>query len=262
MTYAIRRDNGDVLYFDAITNVSETYTSSISKHPLASGSYISDHTTRDNKRFSLKAVLSDADFNLNRPDDYIASDNPSSTGKTKQFVNDTQTNVPVQITNTAAKWRSFLPEVVSQFTASTIPTVEVTEQTKVKTAAAVRLDLIAMHEAKENFTLVEFNGNTIARQWSNIVMTSLSFSEDAESGLGLFPSIEMEQATYTSVRNVKVKATPNKGRKTGETSKIPKKPGDDAQNEPTDNSLKSSLARLDAEIQRELDELAKMMKTQ
>ena len=233
MTYAIKRDNGDVLYFDAITNVSESYTAQLSKHPLASGAFIVDHVTKDNKKFSLRAVLSDADFNLNRPNERGASD--------KQFVNDTQTAVPVKISSTAAKWRSFLPEVVSQFTASTIPTVTVTEQTKIKTAAAVRLDLISMHEEKESFTLVEFNDNITARSWDNIFMTSLTFSEDAESGLGLFPSIEMEQATFTNIQNVKVKITPNKGRKTGEVTKTETKKGDDAEIEPTANANRSAL---------------------
>lgn len=249
MTYAIKRNNGDVLYFDAITSATETYTSQITKHPLASGAFISDHTIKDNKKFSLRAVLSDADFNLNRPTDYYTNLNTVGlvqgqvsypTGQSKQFVNDTQTTVPVSISNTAAKWRSFLPEVVSQFTASTIPTVTVTEQTKVKTAAAVRLDLIAMHEKSESFTLMEFNDNTMSRHWENIIMIGLSFAEDAESGLGLFPTIDMEQATYTNVQNVKVKITPNKGRKTGEVTKTNTKPGDDAEVEPTEAANKSA----------------------
>lgn len=256
MTYAIRRANGDVLYFDAITNIEETYTAQITKHPLSSGSFISDHTITDNKKFSLKAILSDADFNYNRPNieyntvlDTIGLQQQEVSfpvGNKKQFVNDTETTVPVKITNEGAKWRSFLPEVVSQFTANTIPTVIVTAQTKAKTAQAVRSDLIDMHERKESFTLVEYNGSLIARSWSNVSMTSLSFAEDADTGLGLFPNIQMEQATYTDVENVaiKIKTVPNKGRKTGTTTKTGTKPGDDAANQPTANAKKSSAAKI------------------
>lgn len=241
MTYAIRRNNGDVLYFDAITHMEEQYTAQITKHPLARGAYISDHTITDNKKFTLKAVLSDADFNLHRPTDdgwHSVSD--------KQFVNDTETQVPVKIKNEGAKWRSFLPEVVSQFTASTIPTVTVTPQSKVKTAHAVRFDLIDMFEKKESFTLVEYNSNLIARSWPNISFCGLSFAEDPESGEGLFPDMQMEQATYTDVENVivKIKTVPNKGRKTGDTKKTDTKPGDDAANQPTANAKKSSAAKL------------------
>ncbi|QYW06630.1 hypothetical protein uav_099 [Pseudomonas phage UAVern] len=241
MTYAIRRNNGDVLYFDAITNVEEQYNAQITKHPLASGAYISDHTITDNKKFTLRAVLSDADFNLNRP-----SEEGWKSVSDKQFVNNTETQVPVKITNTGAKWRSFLPEVVSQFTASTIPTVVVTPQSKVKTAHAVRFDLIDMFEKKESFTLVEYNSNLVSRSWPNISFCSLSFAEDADSGEGLYPNMQMEQATYTNVENVliKIKKTPNKGRKTGETTKKPTKPGDDAATEPTKNAKKSASARI------------------
>lgn len=240
MTYAIRRGNGDVLYFDAVTSIEEIYTAQITKHPLASGSFISDHTINDNKRFSLKAVLSDADFNLNRP-----SEDGFTNVSDKQFVNNTETQIPVKIVNEGAKWRSFLPEIVSQFTSNTIPTVIVTAQSKVKTSQAVRFDLIDMFDKKESFTLVEYNANLIARSWDNITMTGLSFAEDADTGQGLFPCIEMEQAVYTDVENVaiKIKTTPNKGRKTGTTTKTPTQPGDNAAVEPTNNSKKTSAAK-------------------
>lgn len=241
MTYAIRRNNGDVLYFDAITNFEEQYNAQITKHPLASGSFISDHTITDNKKFTLKAVLSDADFNLHRP-----SDEGWVSVTDKQFTNNTQTDVPVKITNEGAKWRSFLPEVVSQFTAATIPTVTVTPQSKVKTAHAVRFDLLTMFEEKESFTLLEYNTNLVSRLWADVSFTSLSFAEDADTGEGLFPTMAMEQAVYTDVENVriKIKTTPNKGRKTGTTTKTPTKPGDDAGSQPTENAKKSGAARI------------------
>ena len=242
MTYAIRRSNGDVLYFDAITNVEETYTATVTKHPIASGAFISDHTIIDNSKFTLRGVLSDADFNLNRP----SEEGEWRSVTDKQFVNNTATKTPVKVTNEGAKWRSFLPEVVSQFTASTIPTVTVTAQTKVKSAHAVRFDLIDMFEKKEPFTLVEYNTNLIARSWSNVIFTNLSFAEDADTGFGLFPNMQMEQVKYTDVENVliKVKTTPNKGRKTGTTTKKPTASGDNASTEPTKNSEKTAAAAL------------------
>jgi hypothetical protein len=256
MTYAIRRENGDVLYFDAIMNVEEQYTATVTKHPIASGAFISDHTIIDNNKFNLKAVLSDADFNLNRPQrdyytnlDTIGLAQSSVTfpvGQPKQFVNNTETQIPVKIVNNGAKWRSFLPEVVSQFTANTIPTVIVTPQSKVKTANAVRFEMLDMFQKKEAFTLVEYNGNLIARSWANVIFTNISFAEDADTGLGLYPIMQMEQVMFTNVENVqiKMKTTPNKGRKTGVTTKKPEQAGDNATTTPTNNAEKTAAAAL------------------
>ena len=73
MTYAIKRNNGDILWFDAIEGFEETYSSSVTKHPIATGSLVSDHVVKDNPVLNLRGILSDADFNFNRPqlgDDY------------------------------------------------------------------------------------------------------------------------------------------------------------------------------------------------
>lgn len=233
MTYAIRRQNGDVLWFDAITEVAEDYTATVSKHPLSTGSFVSDHTTVDNKKFNIRGILSDADFNLNRP-----NDEGWRSVSEKQYTNDTQTAKIVVIKQEGAKWRSFLPEVVSQFTANTIPTVTVIPQSKVKTAHAVRLDLIALLENREAFTLVEYNTNLVARAWGNVVMTGLSFAEDPETGEGLFPVMQMEQVVYTDQLAISVAVRNNKGRQNGVKVKKPTAPGEDAANGKTSNAGK------------------------
>lgn len=235
MTYAIRRQNGDVLWFDAITDVTEDYIATISKHPLSTGSFVSDHTTVDNKKFNIRAVLSDADFNLNRP-----SEEGWRNISDKQYTNDTQTAKTVVIKQEGAKWRSFLPEVVSQFTANTTPVVTVTPQSKVKTAHAVRLDLIGLLEDRESFALVEYNTNLVARSWDNVVMTGLSFTEDPETGEGLFPVMQMEQVVYTDQLAISIVVRNNKGRQEGVKKSRNSSPSDDASKSKTYNAGKSA----------------------
>lgn len=266
--YALRRANGDVLYFDAVTNIEEQYTSTVTKHPIATGAFISDHTIRDNKKFTLSAVLSDADFNLDRPQ--LGSDSNKLVEQTgefvldpetgfyerrtvprsqkKQYQNNTPTTTTISIeTGTTGTWQSFLPETISQFTKNNIPTVVVTPQSKVKTALAVRDELVAMWETKEVFTILEYGeDNVISRFWESCVFTRLSFAQDADTGLGLFPNMSIEQVTYTDVENVpiQVRKVNNKGRKSGTTTKTETQAGDDAQNEPTQKSKQSALNRL------------------
>lgn len=270
--YAFRRANGDVLYFDAVTAIEEMYTSTVTKHPIATGAFVSDHTIRDNKKFTLAAVLSDADFNLERPtlsgmimgtpdkrlledpyDDVAGSYQINeSTGfyewrTNKQYQNNTPTRTTVQIEQTATgTWTQFLPETISQFTKNNIPTVTVTQQSKAKTAQAVRDELVSMWENKEAFTLLEYENNIVKRFWENVLFTKLSFAQDADTGLGLFPNMSLEQVVYTDIEKVpiQIRKVNNKGRKSGTTTKTDTVEGDDAQNEPTAKSKQSALNRL------------------
>lgn len=244
MTIAILRESGDVLWFDAITKFDEKYSATVTKHPVATGGVISDHTIVDNDKFSFSGILSDADFNLSRPQigrDFTDSDVAS--GVQKQFVNNTQTATPVSIVSTAApKFQRFLPETVSQFTTSKIPEVVVTPQPKVKSSVKVRQELIDMLHNKESFTLLDLNTNIISRRFSNCVMTSLSFTEDPNTGEGLFPVIEVERVNYVDIAkiDIAIRSVPSKGRKTGEVTTTETKEGDDPATEPTDNSKKTT----------------------
>ncbi|QNO00515.1 hypothetical protein phiPsa347_077 [Pseudomonas phage phiPsa347] len=60
MSIVIRRNNGDILWFDAITQYDVNYTATVTKHPVASGGFISDHTTTDNVILNISGILSDA----------------------------------------------------------------------------------------------------------------------------------------------------------------------------------------------------------
>lgn len=253
MTIAIRRDNGDILWFDAIEGFDEALSSTVTKHPVATGGFVADHVTKDNPRFNLKGILSDADFNYNRPLlDYNTTvttvgsqqeivEFPSVTRK--QFVNNTPTNSPVSINSNVNVFKSFLPESIAQFTQTSIPQVIVTEQPKVKSASAVRLDLVHMRESKETFTLVDFEDNLIRRSWPSCVFTNLSFSETPDGGdaRALFPIMEIEQVVFTTVENVRIKLKPiNKGRQPGKASNRPEEVGDRAKTESTNLSAQTS----------------------
>lgn len=260
MTIAIRRANGDILWFDAIEGFDESLTSTVTKHPIATGAFVTDHTTKDNPRFTLRGILSDADFNYNRPQLADYNTNLNSIGlqqegvffptAQKQYVNNTPTNSPVAINSNTNTFAKFLPDSVAQYTATSIPEVVVTEQPKVKSASAVRLDLVHMWEMKETFALIDFETNLVRRQWSNCVFTSLSFSETPDGGdsQALFPVMEIEQVTFTEVENIRIKIrqTSNKGRQQGDKSNRDTKEGDQAKVESTMLSKQSSSQLLNA----------------
>lgn len=252
--FAIMRANKEVIFFDAITHLTETYAGSVTKHPLSNGSLITDHTIIENPKFTVNCVLSDADFNISRPTlsgggegapDQRLLDNPYTPGvfsydsnayKQKQYQNNTQVVYPVTI-NQGSSISKILPEVIAQFTKDTIPEAYVTPQEKAKSAKAVKQNLIDMWRGREVFTFLEFSDSIIPRTYPNCVFTNVGFKEDATTGDGIFPELAFEQVTFATTKNISVSI--NKGRKNG---KFKSKPGkDNVANAPSSYSSKSVL---------------------
>lgn len=219
MTIAIKRTNGDLIWFDAVVGFGRQFSGSVSKHPLETGSVITDHTTIDNEIITLNGVLSDADFNLNRP--LIDSQQAMTYGlQNKQFVNNTPVtsrdasgtplyqNVTIDEGNNLAR---FLPESIGQFFGTNKPTVEVTAPEKVKLALTVADDLIAMHKNREEFELINFGDDKKIREiFSNCVMTGLNFSEDPDSGTAVYPNMVIERVKYATSTSVRVRTRVSK----------------------------------------------------
>ncbi|MDQ0739669.1 phage baseplate protein [Pseudomonas sp. W4I3] len=242
----------DVIYFDAITRISESYSSVVSKHPLSNGSLITDHTMRENPKYSISAVLSDADFNISRPstlgampafafntgDDVSVDANGSYKPRDKQYKNSTQVVTPVQI-STVGSINKLLPEVIAQFTKDTIPTVVVTPQEKSKTSRAVKRQLISMWENAEQFQVIELLDGLPIGSYGPCVFTSIVFEENEQTGEGIFPEMTFEKVAYANTKNVSVSVGVNKGRQNGKSKTKAGK--DDVANAPSSYAGKSVL---------------------
>ncbi|MNF38533.1 hypothetical protein D3C85_584990 [compost metagenome] len=212
MTVAIKRENGDLIWFDAVLSFGRQFSGSVSKHPLEDGAVITDHTTIDNEVITLSGVLSDADFNLNRP--IISSQEATTLGlQNKQFVN----NTPVSqrsdgsqlyqnvFINESSGLADFLPESIGQFFGSGAPSVDVPSVPKTKVADQVKDDLIAMFEKREKFVLLDFVEQRLSKPFANCVMTSLNFLEDPDSGFAVYPVMTIERVKFASSTSVKIR---------------------------------------------------------
>lgn len=248
MSIVIRRNNGDIMWFDAVTQFGLTYQSSVTKHPIAIGGYVSDHTTNENLVINLNGVLTDADFNLSRPanlDSMVAFDlghvsvdeNGLYKPVSKQYTtNNLVTPVTIKDKSTINK---ILPEVIAQFTKDSIPTAVVTPQDRVKTARTVKRELISMRNNREEFQVLDLLDDFVMNTYGPCIFTNLTFSEDPESGEGIFPNMTIEEVTFTDLEEIKIKVkTSNKGRKSGKATKKPTEIPPD--NNPTNNVKKDS----------------------
>jgi hypothetical protein len=232
MAIVLRRANGDIIWFDAITEYNTTYSASVTKHPVATGGYVADHVTTDNVVLQISGIFSDADFNLSRQLVEVRSADGTALTPNKQFQNNTQTVYPVTITDTGSI-NKYLPEVIAQFTKDSIPTAYVTPQDKAKAALVVKSDLIKMWKDREEFQVLDISGNNVAEEFSPCVFTNVSFREDESTGEGVFPVMTIEQVVFTDVKEISVKIkTSNKGRKSGTATTKPVEV-------PPDNEVKS-----------------------
>ena len=212
MSVAIKRENGDLFWFDAVLSFGRQLSGSVTKHPLETGAVITDHTTIDNEVITLSGVLSDADFNLRRP-----TINPTQAqmyGLTnKQFMNNTPiTGTEGAIQNTIQITESsglakYLPDSVAQFLTTNAPTVSVANGTplKVMPATAVQGYLEEMFTNREQFVLLSFVNGIIDRSFDNCIMTSLGFEEDPDSGDAVYPVMNIERVRYVTSASVKIK---------------------------------------------------------
>lgn len=252
MTIAILRENGDLIWFDAITQFSERYSGALSTHPLESGGLITDHVTSNNLAIQLSGIISDADFNLSRPT-ITEDDSRDWKVNNKQFVNNAPVTSLVSITQEPSVSR-FLPESVSQFIPTTEPIVTVPDSSRPKFAAKIKDELTNMAggilglvdkagrpKAQEVFSLVDFQEGKIWRVIENCIMTSLDFTETPESGEAIWPVMSIERAVFATTKSTTIPATAKKGRKGGKATVRDEKAGDDASKKPTTLTKRSRL---------------------
>ncbi|MDL2185609.1 hypothetical protein P5706_15600 [Pseudomonas sp. ChxA] len=203
MTVAIKRRNGDLIWFDAILGWGQQYSATVTKHPIEGGGQITDHTTIDNPKLTIQGVVSDADFNMTRP--IISSHDADNYGITqKQFVNNSPVTSSPEITYSASKYAKFLPEEAQKFLTQNSPTVFVPDSPKVMQSAFIENMLTTMWGETEEFELVEFQDDTIKRVFVQCVFTNVSFAEDPDSGAALYANLSIEQVKFATSVNVKI----------------------------------------------------------
>src|ERR1700745_2602783 len=61
----LNKQTGDLIWFDAVTNLSDSYSGQVTTKPIETGSVISDHVTVHNNGINFNGIISDVDFNVN-----------------------------------------------------------------------------------------------------------------------------------------------------------------------------------------------------
>lgn len=192
MAHAIKRLNGSVIWFDAVTSSSKDYSGQATSHPIEDGSNISDFVIVNNPRFSIQGVITDADFNTSRPNGETAEVNNSPVTSEDNVVITASTTSPLI---------SLLPEsVLGLLQKEEIPIV-VIEKTKAATQKIIEDALTEIQRTGEPFELLSFNNGVMdSRPLTTCILTQLSFSESPDGGDALYPQMTFEQLKFVTLR--------------------------------------------------------------
>lgn len=219
MTVAIQRKNGDLIWLDAVLSYRREYRSSVSRHPIEDGSVVTDNISKENPKFSISGVISNADFNTTRPFISTAEANAfalsargiynsqpvqgTKSGVADNGVEYVQQGGPV-IGGGASPLTRFLPETVTQFLDGQPPSVEVPDQQRPNWVEEVEDILTSIERDNELITILEFKGNLIQKAIPDCYVTSLSVSETPETGDAFDVTLDIERVTFVTLKETKL----------------------------------------------------------
>lgn len=228
MTVAIKRSNNEIIFIDAVLQFSRQYSGSVSKNPIENGSQVVDHVTIENPVFTINGVVSDADFNIDRPL-INAADASKYELVNRTYVNDDPVLfTPVIGGNSLNSLTRFLPQSVTQFMGDTPPSITYFEQEdrddiSTRLSSLVESKLLEISEKKEEVSILVFEKkgavDVITRMLDQCVLTNLAFDESPESGMALYPNMTFERITKVVLKTTTLPANVSSAVKAGASPK-------------------------------------------
>lgn len=222
------------IYFDAVTSFTTAYKGSVTKHPIDGGGNITDHFIRDNPQFTLSVVISPYDISTNS---YLITDLEDTTP-----YNVREAPTAVSVSSDDNMFKKFIPDSIGQWLTDELPEVTVdgartdyTEQIKDLLSGLIQRKQYnektgQFENIVQHVSLYEYFGLQLKRITSNLVVTAITFKEDANTGSALYAELSIEQVEYATIRKtvipadvadiLKNKTKPNEGK--GKQDSTPK----------------------------------------
>ncbi len=173
--------SSDIITLSCVTSFDESYTGSVSSHPIESGSTITDHVTSDNDKFKVSGVVSDYDF-LNPSKDLATKKEGYDDGYLRSAVT-----------------ASFANGLLNTYGA-VVPDKQRAEYIKRR--------LIDIRKNSLLVTILEYPDSGELVQHTDCILTSLSFKEDENTGYAVYPEMAFEKINVVQVKVEEV----NKGK--------------------------------------------------
>ena len=203
MIIVIKDQASSDITLSCVTSFDESYTGSVSSHPIESGSTITDHVTSDNDKFKVSGVVSDYDFLNPSKDLALGKEGYSDEGRSA---------------------------AVSRFTNGLLDSglIDIPDKQR---AEYIKRRLIDIRKNSLLVTILEYPDSGELVQHTDCILTSLSFKEDENTGYAVYPDMSFEKINVVQVKVEEVN-----------TSKIPKLPDSKVSDAAASTSQKGSIA--------------------
>ena len=164
--------SSDIITLSCVTSFDESYTGSVSSHPIESGSTITDHVTSDNDKFKVSGVVSDYDFLNPSKDLAFGKEGYSDEGRSA---------------------------ATSRFTNGLLDSgiIDVPDKQR---AEYIKRRLIDIRKNSLLVTILEYPDSGELVQHTDCILTSLSFKEDENTGYAVYPDMSFEKINVVQVK--------------------------------------------------------------
>lgn len=205
MALAFLFEDDSVMYIDAVESYSKSYSSNIAKHPIDKSAVITDHVSRDNPTFSLKGIISAADFHIT----YTRSPELLEENIDPAY------NAPVDgaVISSTASLLDYLPGSVQQFLSSTNPTTVTVDPFRGFSHQVARDRLNQAWEKSELIILLDYDhdittGRSVSvRRVEDCLIQNYTDNEDAQTGDSFEFTITLEKVRFAYLKEVDIRVT-------------------------------------------------------
>lgn len=201
--------DGGFIYCDAVQAYTQNYSGQVTKHPIDAGGNVTDHFIKNNPVFTIGAVITGVDISTGT---YLIQD---LDGNSPYNSNEAPTPVSVNSTDQSVL-KKFLPDSIGQFLSDDQPEVTVDSRRTdlIEQIRQALIDLTAgviFNEKTGQFDpsiqlvrLFEYDNISLRKVINNLVMTKITFKEDANTGYALYCDITFEQVTFAFLKKTTI----------------------------------------------------------
>lgn len=212
------------VYFDAVTAFNKDITGKVTSHPIETGTNISDHFINDNPKFTIKGIISDVDITGTSSLIEVEDGSP---------INSRERPVTPVIKEQEDTYR-FLPSAAKQFFERTEVEVEGPDSTpsaipSVDAIFRQLMDGVYYNQADRRWrnssttvVLYEMDGANFVNAHTDLIITSYSVEETADTGDALTVSMTLEKVRFASLQSTDIPSKvsrANRGKVSGTTLK-------------------------------------------